>query len=117
MDIERLFYLIDKFGLSLFLVGMIIFLAIKYLPQILYQYKRYVENASKLQKTMEVLNSQVEKLGDDVAILDSSVNELQNIMKNVGVAVNHNSDNLVELVKQVSYIRGAMSAERRKNEN
>jgi len=51
----------------------------------------------------------MESLSNDIASLDVSVDELRQTMDKVGTAVNHNSDRLLEIVKEVSFIKGRLN--------
>jgi len=108
-SIEQILMLIDRHGVSLVILGIIIFLAIKYTPKIVESYREYVKTMTKFNSDINKLGQSMKELSDDMASLDISVSELQETMKQVGVSVNHNSDRLLEIVKEVSFIKGKLN--------
>lgn len=110
-SIEQILILIDRHGVSLVVLGIIIFLAVKYTPKIVESYREYVKTMTKFNSDINKLGQSMKELSDDMASLDVSVDELRQTMNRVGEAVNHNSDNLVEIIKQVSYIKGKINGD------
>jgi len=103
--LEHFLTIMDKYGVSLVIIGVFLFLLIKYTPKIIETYREYV-------KTMQKISDTIENLSDDLISLDLSVNDLRETMKRVGTAVNHNSDNLVKIIEQVAFIKGKLNGDK-----